>query len=831
MGRARLWGVLMLLVLAPGFVRAETGAGQPSGEAAGRSQEEEAGALRLGDLVPLATALADRKVKLEARLAELKRLDDLERQRSALETLGRDLEERIARLTTSGAYGYDQLAALKASAQEGLKQTRSLLEQAAGGLAEVGEMLAAWTAERQRWAGWKAQVAQEPAARALRPTFTEALAAIDGALKLLRGAESPLVDFQRKAAALQSTFQGVLDQTESLLQALKGDRFRKSRPSMFSSAYREQLDPKLLVDLRTRLEGFAGSVKHTVGGDMAWVLLLQGALSLALGLGIRRRGTEGTSPERWRFVLNRPYAVGFFIGASAVYPLLGGADGAARFLLWIAGAVGAARLAAQLFAAPWRRRLVYLLTALLLLSKFTTVAGVPLPVARLYVAAVGAGGLPLCLWRARESRKAGSPAWYVWALRLGAAVLGVVLGAEVAGYSGLATYLLEASLQTVFLALFAWMFALLTKGALEFLLWGSPLARRAVLRSHAEVVLKRTGAVLDGIAAFLAFAALLFVWRVYDTPWEAIGAILAFGFTWEGGHVSVGVVGAALAVLYAALFASWCLQRFLDERVYPKRRVEWGARVSINRLVQYAFVLAGFLLAISTLGLDLQKFTVLAGALGIGIGFGLQNIVNNFVSGLILLFERPIKAGDLVQLADQWGTVEKIGLRATVVETFDRAEVIVPNSDLVSGQVTNWTLGNRLNRLVIPVGIAYGSDVPLAMKILEEVGRGNPRVLRDPPPEVYFVAFGASSLDFELRVWLADVQERFLLRSELHQEIDRRFREAKVEIAFPQRDLHLRSVDVPARQALAGLFRPSSAPGARGPAERGAGGPAEPGEG
>jgi small-conductance mechanosensitive channel len=180
--------------------------------------------------------------------------------------------------------------------------------------------------------------------------------------------------------------------------------------------------------------------------------------------------------------------------------------------------------------------------------------------------------------------------------------------------------------------------------------------------------------------------------------------------------------------------------------------------------------------------------------------------VNNFVSGLILLFERPVKVGDTIQLGTDWGKIERIGLRATVVETFDMSEVIVPNSDLISAQVTNWTLRNRLSRVIVPVGIAYGSDVPLAMKLLREVAGESLSVMKQPEPQVLFLAFGASSLDFELRVWVANVDDRLTVRSELHQEIDRRFREAKVEIAFPQQDLHLRTVDGEARDALASLL-------------------------
>jgi len=182
-------------------------------------------------------------------------------------------------------------------------------------------------------------------------------------------------------------------------------------------------------------------------------------------------------------------------------------------------------------------------------------------------------------------------------------------------------------------------------------------------------------------------------------------------------------------------------------------------------------------------------------ALGVGIGFGLQSVVNNFVSGLILLFERPVRVGDNIELGGNWSEIKKIGLRSTTVQTFNQADMIIPNADLVTNQVTNWTLSNRRVRLIIPVGVAYGSDVPLVIETLMACADANAMVAKTPAPQVLFLRFGESTLDFELRVWISDVDKRLTTQSELHQEIDRRFREAKIEIAFPQRDLHLRSVD------------------------------------
>lgn len=284
-------------------------------------------------------------------------------------------------------------------------------------------------------------------------------------------------------------------------------------------------------------------------------------------------------------------------------------------------------------------------------------------------------------------------------------------------------------------------------------------------------------------------------WGVYNLPTDAIQGFLTFGLTLGAKKITVGLVLGAVGILYGSFLISWAVQAVFMEEILRRRHVEPGVRMSMARLIHYVLVLVGFMIALSALGFDLKNVTILGGALGIGIGFGLQTVVSNFVCGLILLFERPLKVGDVIELGDQRGKVKKLGLRATVVETFDRAEVVVPNTDLISNQVTNWTLADRQMRLTIPVGVAYGSDIALVMKTLSEIAEEHPLVLKNPAPQVLFSALGASSLDFEFRIWLADFSDRRRVQSELLVEIDRKFRELELEIPFPQSDLHLRSVD------------------------------------
>ena len=210
------------------------------------------------------------------------------------------------------------------------------------------------------------------------------------------------------------------------------------------------------------------------------------------------------------------------------------------------------------------------------------------------------------------------------------------------------------------------------------------------------------------------------------------------------------------------------------DKVLAKQGVETGVRVSIARLFHYFLIFIGFLVALFALGFEFTKLTVMLSALGVGIGFGLQSIVNNFVSGLILLFERPVRVGDFIELGGKWAEIKNIGLRATTVQTLDQADVIIPNADLVTNQVINWTLSNRRVRLIIPVGVAYGSDISLVMETLMTCAIESSKVAKTPEPQVLYLSFGESTLDFELRVWVPNAEERMTVISELHQKIDRK---------------------------------------------------------
>lgn len=261
-----------------------------------------------------------------------------------------------------------------------------------------------------------------------------------------------------------------------------------------------------------------------------------------------------------------------------------------------------------------------------------------------------------------------------------------------------------------------------------------------------------------------------------------------------GAQITLAKLGLFLAVGLLVVVAARTVGRVVGSRLLARTGIDPGLQYALGRMIYYAVLVIGLMIALQTSGIEVGSLTVILGALGIGVGFGLQNIVSNFVSGLILLAERPVQVGDWIEVSGTGGRVERIGARSTSIVTSDNITIIIPNADLVTQQIINWSHGDPKVRFRIPVGVAYGSDIPRVREALLEVATAHPGVLTDPPPMVFFSGFGDSALNLELAVWTrAMTQAPHRFRSELNFAIDDAFRRHGIQIPFPQRDLHFKS--------------------------------------
>jgi small-conductance mechanosensitive channel len=373
------------------------------------------------------------------------------------------------------------------------------------------------------------------------------------------------------------------------------------------------------------------------------------------------------------------------------------------------------------------------------------------------------------------------------AARILLAVFSLALVAGATGYGQLAHLVGESALLSAYAALAFYTSARAAGALLTFALHSRRLSRLRFVSTHRAILRQRLQRLLPLLAAlgwlYVTLNTLGIREIVIGAALRTLDASLSFGTL----TISLRNLLAFAATVAAAFLISRLLRFLLEEDVYPRVTLARGVPYAVSSLLHYVILFAGFVLAIFALGFDLTRVTILAGAFGVGIGFGLQNVVNNFVSGLIMLFERPMKLGDTVQIADVTGTVERIGIRSSTLRTFEGAEVVVPNATLISDRLTNWTLSNLRRRIDLKVGVAYGTEPKKMLDLLISVARANRDVLAYPPPMALFNGFGESSLDFELRVWTDDYDQWVRIRSELGVELHGALSDAGIEVPFPQR--------------------------------------------
>ena len=376
------------------------------------------------------------------------------------------------------------------------------------------------------------------------------------------------------------------------------------------------------------------------------------------------------------------------------------------------------------------------------------------------------------------------------ALLLMAALL-VSAGANGFGHTGLARILVDGLLGTLGFIMVYGVALEIAFALLLGLLW-SPLAQRSrVIRGNPRAVAYGLRRLLVIVTTGMILFGGIYAFRIQDEVYSWLSVVWQASLRVGPTAIPVQSVILAVLILFGAKLLMSVARVLLEDELLPRLRLSPGLPFAISTMARYVIAVAGLVLSLLALGVDLSKVSILAGALGVGVGFGLQNIFNNFISGIILLFERPVHVNDVIEIGGLRGAITRIGIRSSTVKTSHGAEVIVPNADLISKEVINWTLSDRRRRVEIVIGVAYGTPVERMLSLLLEVAGQCGEVLHDPEPAAMFTGFGESSLDFMLHAWIERYEDSLRVASDLRTAISQRLEREGIDIPFPQRDVHL----------------------------------------
>jgi len=659
---------------------------------------------------------------------------------------------------------------------------------------------------------------------------------IDSLLKEFALAEKALAQPLAQQLALSRDTAAVLARTGKAMSIVRAqiagiDRklFQRDTAGLFSALAQADLTRKLGMgtladDLRAEIE-FMDEFDRSFGGINASVLWL-GLLSLPVFVGVswRARKAIAANPALTRhpLALMRPVSAWLLLClATLVVINFLGPTTMLKALLALAW-VPIMRLQPERMRSllgGW----VYLSGVFLLLHLFGQLIGGLTLLYRLVVLLNGLlmlAALAGLLWRLRQAGASPRSRLQRTVHRLavgGCAAIAVAVVANLAGNITLAAMLTDATLISGYLGLFLLAAGSVVRSWAAFVF--RPVAEK--LTSEAD----HAGALMQELSRLFDFGVML-AW-LYGTLdafriLRPLRAWLAAAFAWKlnFGNIAITVGGTVLFALsvYLSFWVAKTVRGILAEDVLPRMSLPRGVANSASTMTYYLLLMLGLVVALAAAGFEVSQLAIVLGALSLGIGLGLQTVVNNFVSGLILMFERPIQPGDTVEVAGTVGTVREIGMRATTFTTFEGADVVVPNGMLLSEKLINWTLTSNTRRVDIPVGVAYGSDPEKVRTLLLEVAQRTERVVHQPPPAVWFTGFGASSLDFSVRVWTR-LDDHPGVRSALGLAIHDALRDAGIEIPFPQQDLHLKSVGRGVFDRLQGKADPPAGGSAPRPAQ------------
>ena len=675
---------------------------------------------------------------------------------------------------------------------------RRLLTLRAG---KLGEQIQTLEAQQPEWVATWIQIHKSPGIEAIVKRIKQQLDKIQATKSQAQEQLNVVLSVQNQVSQQDQQISDILLRVRQARERERGRLLELNGRPLWEASNAQALEQTIGPSFRRSLDRSFAGAKEFVGTHKLATLSVAMVYLLALLSVFKLRRYVASLPEvsaEGPQVLDRPFSVALLVALIGTGQFIASAPTGIAFFFYLLCLVPVLRLLAPL-TVPRLRICLYVLATFYALCSAYLLIQLPSLFRRELYALLILAALVSFAWLTRPSKIGPLLSHYrkvrilLIGIRAGLVLLAISLVANVVGFVSLAQVLgLSALLGTFVAAAFFCAARVLT------LIFSTILRTnwaRALLQPRTDAV-ERLGARLLGVAASLLWLrAMLRMLTIYEAVTGALSDLCQRPIGFDRVHFTLG---GALSVVLILLFGYSLANAFtflLKKVVLPRLPLSRGVPYAISTIAYYLLLLLVALAALSATGVELNKFTVLTGALGVGLGFGLQNIVNNFVSGLILLFERPIHVGDTVDVGGLVGMVRRIGARSSTILTFQGAEVIVPNSNLISNQVINWTLSSQWRRVDVPVGVAYGTDPERVINLLVGVAESHPGVLLARPPMAFFLGFGESALRFELRFWSDRQDTWFQLQSDVTVAVAKALREAGIEIPFPQRDLHVRSID------------------------------------
>ena len=691
----------------------------------------------------------------------------LQKIEAGIAALGPDLRALLGRATTAIA----QKASLAA-----IEDARRDFEGAAAPLRGWKDELAAETkrvagvldelAQAQRiWSETRGRSETAAAGDVVVRRVESSVQALDEAVALLRAWQARVLAVSDRLVDGSISVETALAQLRAATLAESTSLFVRDHAALWQRGFGAELRGEL-PRVPEEILAFNKSMREYAIHDarpLAVQAFLAAILMLVLrGFSKRARERSAGAQERSRaaWLLERPYSIALLLvllPSSSFHPV------APQRFLHMLGLITLFPAARIVLHATERANLTAFvgLFVLFFLDRIE-LAMAPLPaIASAVFMLALATGLGLAFWFARRVGRGGDAPWMRRAAQLIMLALALALLAEIGGWTNLAALLGRGILASAVTAVYVYAGVIALTGLLSYAL-ASPTLRRSHMVDRNQSLLQR------GMERGLRWLGVLY-WiylvvgavSLRNATFEALRALLRASIEVGELSLSLGSVLAFVFTLLASIFLAKIVNTVLEEDVYPRTALPRGIPNALSTLVRYGFYSLGFLFALAAVGVQLGQLTIMVGGLSVGIGLGLQDLVKNFAAGLTLVFERRVHVGDAVQIPSKeiFGRVTAIGIRATVIQNFNGVEVVVPNNDLASGAVTNWTLSDPLHRIEVPVGVAYGTDPARVIALLLDVARSNDRMLVNPAPQALFKGFGDSSLDFVLRAWTDDAYE------------------------------------------------------------------------